>query len=62
MLRLSSSVKVFYDETWAMNGVEPQYDHGIKRTSTKRLQSLFYTPLTKNITFNGNEEADFVFI
>ena len=39
LLRLSSSVKVFYDKTWAMNG-EPQYAHGIKRRSTKLLQSL----------------------
>ena len=42
---------------------EPQYTHGIKRRSTKLLQSFYYTPLIKNIiTCNGNEEADFVFM
>ena len=44
---------------------EPQYAHGIKRRSTKLLQSLYYAPLIKNIitrTCNGNEEAAFVFI
>ena len=44
---------------------EPQYAHGIKRRSTKLLQSLYYAPLIKNIitaTCYGNEEADFVFI
>ena len=42
---------------------EPQYAHGIKRRSTKLLQSFYYTPLIQNIiTCNGNEEADFVFI
>ena len=42
---------------------EPQYAHGIKRRSTKLLQSLYYAPLIKNtITCNGNKEADFVFI
>ena len=42
---------------------DPQYAHGIKRRSTKLLQSLYYAPLIKNIiTCNGNEDADFVFI
>ena len=42
---------------------EPQYAYGIKRRFKKLLQSLYYTPLIKNIiTCNGNEEADFVFI
>ena len=42
---------------------EPQYAHGIKRSSTKLLQSLYYAPLIKNIiTCNGKKSRFRIYI
>ena len=61
LLRLSSSVKVFYEETWPMNGVRAPICLRYKEEVQKA--AAIYAPLIKNInTYNGNEEADFVFI
>ena len=67
-LRSSSATSIkfcqaFYNETWATNSVWAQYAHGIKRRSTKLMQSLYYAPFIKSIiTCYGNEAADFVHV
>ena len=64
-LRTSSATSIKFcqgnvGDKWCLS---PKFARGIKRRSTKLLQSLYYAPLIKNIiTCNGNKEANFVFI